>query len=358
MTKSKQEHEVFHEAARASLAHWAWPEDSELSLLKYRENAVFKAVTPDGRKAAIRVHRPNYHSACELTSELQWMHALHSSGIPVSQAVPTQTNELLISVTPAGSSELFWVDMLAWIDGAPIGSAESRDYADALSVEPVYREIGRLAALMHEQSSTWSTPANFFRPAWDTAGCVGISEQVVDNIGEPLWGDFKDLDVLSQEQRAVLSRAAEIASAAMNAFGTSSDRYGLVHADLVPDNLMETEAGLIVIDFDDCGYGWYLWDLVTAVFWHLGEQTYDDALRGYIDGYRSVRELPDSHLALIPSMLVLRALVYLGWMHSRRGTDTARELTAHVIATSEQLSRQLLDAADLSSSAASPSLTN
>ena len=285
------------------------------------------------------------------------MGALHSAEIPVSRAVPTVTGELLVSVTLAGSDEVFWVDALAWIEGTPVGSAESRDYANPAGVELVYQDLGKLAARIHEHSSTWNQPGGFWRPSWDIAGCIGIDglQAAKATVVSPLWGDYSALEDLSAEQRQLLRRAAKFATSAMLSFGSTRDRYGLVHADLVPDNLMETPSGLVVIDFDDCGYGWFLWDLVTAVFWHLGEPTYEAALRGYIEGYRSLRELPDSHLAMIPAMLLIRALVYLGWMHTRRGTDTARELTAHVIATGERLARQLLESDG--ESAAPPSVS-
>ncbi|HKR40432.1 MAG TPA: phosphotransferase [Paraburkholderia sp.] len=340
-TSTEQKH--LFDVARAALTHWGCSDQSELSLLKYRENAVFAVTSPDGSKAALRLHRPNYHSRRALISELQWMLALHTSGIPVTRAVPTSTGELLVSVDRTDDGEAFWVDMLEWIDGAPVGSAEARTYAGPESIERIYVQLGKLAAQIHLQSSSWTAPDDFWRPSWDIAGCIGEpdSRHGVD-INEPLWGRYDDLENLSATQRDLLVRASRVATDAMRVFGFARDRYGLVHADLVPDNLMETPSGLIVIDFDDCGYGWFLWDLVTAVFWHLGEPTYDSALRGYVAGYRSVGQLPDDHLSLIPSMLLLRALVYLGWMHTRKDTETARELTSHVIAISEQLARDVL----------------
>ncbi|HDR9504342.1 phosphotransferase enzyme family protein [Burkholderia pyrrocinia] len=343
MTPIGTEQKHLFDVARAALTHWGWPDRSELSLLKYRENAVFAVTSPNGNKAALRLHRPNYHSHRALISELQWTRALHTSGIPVTQAVPTKTGELLVSVTLADDSEVFWVDMLDWIDGAPIGSAEARAYAEPVSIERIYVQLGKLAAQIHQQSSSWTPPEDFWRPSWNIAGCIGESDSEHGvNINEPLWGSYGDLEDLSAAQRDLLVQAARAATEAMREFGFARDRYGLVHADLVPDNLMETPSGLIVIDFDDCGYGWFLWDLVTAVFWHLGEPTYDSALRGYVAGYRSVRPLHDEDLSLIPFMLLIRALVYLGWMHTRKSTETARELTTHVIAISEQLARNIL----------------
>ncbi len=67
--------------ASEALRHWAFPY-RELSLIKYRENAVFKVVTEDGEPFALRLHRPGYHDDAALRSELQWLEALAGVGVP------------------------------------------------------------------------------------------------------------------------------------------------------------------------------------------------------------------------------------------------------------------------------------
>lgn len=334
--------EIIHTARRA-LSSWGWPDDSELALLKHRENAVFAVLAPQGRRAVLRLHRPNYHSHAALVSELQWMAALHAGGVPTSVAIPTPDGRHIVSCR-AGRGEEYFVDMLDWIAGAPVGSAEKREYREAAGIEVLYRELGQLAGRMHSHSESWQAPDGFWRPSWDLAGCIGSAGTLAyQPQAKPLWGLFSDLGRLERQQRRLLEEAARRVVRELAAFGQSGDRYGLIHGDLVPDNLMETEQGLVAIDFDDCGFGWYLWEFATAVFWHIGEPTFESACRGYMDGYRKVRALPDSHLALMPAMLVMRALVYLGWMHTRRDTATARELTDHVIAVSMRLAAQLMD---------------
>ena len=337
------ENDRLFDVARSALRHWGWPGNSELKLLKFRENAVFSVSSPAGKRVALRLHRPAYHDQQALISELKWMDALHTEGIPVSKAVPTSVGELLVSVAAPNTEDAFWVDMLEWIDGAPVGSAEARDYAGTDDIERIYGELGKLAGRIHKHSANWTPEPEFWRPSWDLAGCIGTHSAGHTEMGkEPLWGRYTDLQQLSEEQRALLSEAADIATDSLAKFGVTRDRYGLVHSDLVPDNLMQTPNGLVVIDFDDCGYGWYLWELVTAVFWHLGEPTYEAALRGYITGYRSVRDLPDDHLSMIPAVLLIRALVYLGWMHTRRHTEPAVALTPHVVGISVRLAADLI----------------
>ena len=48
------------------------------------------------------------------------------------------------------------------------------------------------------------------------------------------------------------------------------DDRGLIHADLLGENILDDGAGLRLIDFDDCGWGFRFYDLGTAMLQSLG----------------------------------------------------------------------------------------
>ena len=50
-----------------------------------------------------------------------------------------------------------------------------------------------------------------------------------------------------------------------------------------------------------------------------------------LKGYRLHRELPEEHLAMLPTFLMLRGFAYLGWLQSRRDTVEAKELGPIVV---------------------------
>lgn len=52
---------------------------------------------------------------------------------------------------------------------------------------------------------------------------------------------------------------------ALTHYGKDSQRYGLIHADLRLTNLLLLNGETRVIDFDDCGFSWYLHDLAAAI---------------------------------------------------------------------------------------------
>ncbi len=319
--------------ARLALSRWGLAEGTRLDLIKQRENAVFGVSTADSRRFALRVHRADYHSDASIRSELQWMTALRKAGIGAPAVIPNPEGEMFVRVRVPELGREHQCDLLSWVNGTPLGSAEERSFSEEEAVSRTYLAAGRLAARIHNQATTWELPPGFERPSWDEAGCLGRTA---------LWGHWSDLACLTAEERRVLAEAARVAVEALDRFGKTPDRYGLVHSDLVPDNLLDDGVETTIIDFDDCGFGWHLWEMATGVYWHLGGDTYRYALDSFVEGYREHRALPAEHLALLPVFLLVRGLVYLGWIHTRRETETAGQIVDFVREQTMLLARQVL----------------
>jgi Ser/Thr protein kinase RdoA (MazF antagonist) len=293
-------------------------EVARLVPIKVRENAVFRIDLADGGRAVLRVHRGGYHSDAELHSEFVWMRALEAAGIPVPRVIRSRHGRDFEVITTAAISGARQIDVFEWIDGRQLGSVESGVSGEGAAIAAQYHMIGAIAARMHNQSAGWQCPTGFRRHAWDAAGLVGE---------QPFWGRCWELDALTPGQKSLLTRARAQIARELAAFGTKPDRYGLIHADLVPENLLVDGHRVQVIDFDDAGFGWHLFELATSLYFITGDSIYPIARDALIRGYRSERELPEQTLARLPLFLAARGTTYLGWVHTRRGSDTARELT-------------------------------
>ena len=99
--------------------------------------------------------------------------------------------------------------------------------------------------------------------------------------------------------------------------GKTSDNYGLIHGDFLPDNLIVNDGDLALIDFDDCGYGWHLYEMATGLFPQVKQPFFDDLVSAYLEGYRGVRALDDAEAELLPAFIMICGLNYLGWMQKR-----------------------------------------
>jgi Ser/Thr protein kinase RdoA (MazF antagonist) len=306
---------------RHALAAWGIEAES-LDLLKYRENAVFRVVAGDGRQFALRVHRAGYHTDAELRSELEWMRALSEDGFDVPVLVPARNGALFEVRSDDEVPEPRQVDLFEWIAGRQLGSVEAGTTGDTDVLVRTFHTIGELAARLHNHAARWQPPAGFTRHAWDTDGLVG---------DDPFWGRFWELAALTDAQRSLIVRARNTVRSGLAALERTARNYGLIHADFAPENLLVDGERVRLLDFDDAGFGWHLFEIATSLYFHIGQPYFDAIERATIDGYRSRRELPAEDVALLPLFYAARGFTYLGWVHTRQETETARELTPALV---------------------------
>jgi Ser/Thr protein kinase RdoA (MazF antagonist) len=300
-----------------------WPLDClRVDPIKVRENAVYAVYTGDGRRVALRVHRYGYHSNQSLESEFAWTRALGEHGLRVPVPILSRSGRRFEVVETPDFDEPRQVDVFEWIDGHTMGTGDPHRRFDGPWIERSYGALGELAAQIHNQSSAWQPPKDFERHRWDAAGLLGE---------QPLWGRFWELDRLTPQHRRFFMQMRKRAHEDLMAYGTTSDRYGMIHADLVPDNVLEDGNNLRVIDFDDSGFGWYAFELATSLYFLRHTTIFDRARDALIAGYRRVRPLDDKHVRLLPLFLAVRGTTYLAWLHTRRGEGAAQGRAAELI---------------------------
>ena len=306
-----------------TLVEARWPlQCASIQPIKVRENAVYAVHLRDGSKVVLRVHRCGYHSDEALQSERNWMQALEEHGVEVPRHVLSQGGRSFEKACIEGFEGERQVDVFHWIAGQQLGSVEQGVALEGRDVADTYRDVGRLAARLHNQSSAWTTPAGFRRHSWDADGLAGE---------RPFWGRFWDLAALTSSQRQLFVQLRHSLWRDLRAFGTSADRYGLIHADLVPENILVDGDALQVIDFDDAGYGWHLFEIATSLYFIRRDSIYLQARDAVVEGYRQNRNLSEEHLALLPMFLAARGSTYLGWIHTRAGEPVAAEMTPALI---------------------------
>ncbi|MEH6469854.1 MAG: phosphotransferase [Halopseudomonas sp.] len=307
--------------AAEALKHWDI-ECLSLELIKYRENAVYRLVTTEGEEFAVRINRPGYHSEPALRSELQWIDALDRHGFDVPQVIPTTEAELLVTVSVSDVPEPRQVGLFSWVEGQPLAAELECSPEDKGKIRSIYRTVGQSAAKLHNQATSWPLPEGFQRHAWDLEGLVGE---------QPFWGRFWELESLTSEQRQLLIAARDQVRRDLRKLGQEPGLYSLIHADFVPDNLLVDGGCVRLIDFDDAGFGWHLFEIATALYFIQDEPYFDTARDAMIAGYRDHRPLSDEALEQLPLFLVARGCTYLGWVQSRQETETAKEMTSELI---------------------------
>ena len=315
-------------AARAALARYALPGDAALEVLKHRENTVFAVRDASGRAlGALRVHVPGYQDRASIESELDWMQALATVGVHTPGVLHTRDGARVSVVSIPGTDDTRLVDVLEWIAGREPGGDE---------LVGCFRTLGELHARCHLHAAHWQPPAGFQRQRWDdTTLLAGVHPTVA-----PAWDNW----ALSAEQRALVLASREALRARLAGWGKGRERYGIIHSDLMPDNLILTADGVRIIDFDDAGFGWYLYDPASALLIYYGSDLYAPLRASWLAGYRGIRPLPDTELAELSTFLLLRCFYALGWLHLRRNSPWAEAFIEPVVAATTGLATELLAA--------------
>ena len=308
------------EMAREAAALWGLG-DVPIKLAARRENVVFRVEAPDGPRA-LRFHRKGYRSTKELQSELDWMAMLDSRDLPVPRPVRSVAGRFIEEM------EGQQVDLLTWERGAPLGKAgELNGIGDRAAF---CHFLGAQMAQLHDLSDAWEVPEGFTRPSWDRAGLLGDM---------PLWGRFWEHPDLTGSERTFLLKVRDAADAALGAREAEAD-YGLIHADLLSENMLWDGARLTFIDFDDGGFGFREFELATFLLRYRSVSDYDALRWALCEGYGARRDVDTQMLDL---MILLRALTYVGWIKDRLDEEGAGARSSRAIRTALEVARDWME---------------
>lgn len=316
-------------AARAALA-WGATRTPPVRV-QVRENAVYRLVRDDGAVLALRLHRPGYQSRAGIEAELAWTGALARDGLPVPEPAPARDGALTHEVEGQLASAV------GWLAGVPVGSSREPLAGSTGDRLALHDGIGRLAARLHAATDRLVTAA-LPRPRWDRDGLLGE---------RPLWGRFWENPALSADERRLMAEIRAAAGArldALDARGGGPGAFGLIHADLLRENLLRTAGGLALIDFDDSGYGWRGYDLGTALVQSLEEPDLPDLAEALRAGYAAASGGVAPTTGELVLFTLLRCLASTGWVAGRAAADDARQRL--YIARALRLGRAILQGND------------
>jgi Ser/Thr protein kinase RdoA (MazF antagonist) len=303
------------DALRSGLAamvpRWGLSEGAEVKFLSHSENTTFVASDPStGARLILRVHRIGYHTPEEIRSELDWIRALiEERVVDTPQPIPDRDGVFLRPMIIDGETRQ--VAAFAYMTG------REPDQTDPLPIW--FEKLGALSARLHRHSRRWTRPASFRRKTWDFDAMLG---------SRPLWGDWRQGIELRAVDRAFLQRVVDTLKDRLARYGETSDRFGLIHADLRLANLLVDGGRLGIIDFDDCGFSWFFYDFASAVSFFEHDPIVPELQHAWLAGYRTVAPVGAEDEAMMPVFLMLRRLLLTAWIASHNETTTAQALGA------------------------------
>ncbi|MHA6688526.1 phosphotransferase enzyme family protein [Mesorhizobium sp. A556] len=293
-----------------SLSRWDIPADTSARLINISENATYLVEAPDGFRSILRVHRENYHSRDAIASELAWSQALgHEGGVETPDYFLGRDGSAIQTATVDGLAAPRHMVMFAFVEGH-----EPDPDHDLVAA---FGQLGQIAARAHLHSSSWRRPAGFQRMTWDESTVFGSA---------PTWGNWRDGPNIDARISSQLERLEGLIVQRLARFGKGAERYGLIHADMRLANLLVHQDKPRLIDFDDCGFGWFLYDFATGVSFMEDHPQVPALKQSWVEGYRKVRDLSVADEAEIDTFVMLRRMALLAWIGSHREVEIAAEL--------------------------------
>ena len=277
-------------------------ECAQIDFISHGENATFRVEAADGQVYLLRVHHPassHFPAACRrreaIESELEWLSALnHDTNLVVPQPVQTQNGKWIACVSREDFPETLCCTLLRWIEG--------EHPAHPLSIEQA-RNIGAAVAHVHAHGAQWNKPIAFTRPRYD----MEWFHRCLDNLARGI-----DLGLIARPDFEILRQATECLAEEMKDLGEKEEVWGLIHGDVFDCNILVSDGKIGLIDFSSCGFGHFALDLASLVL-HFAWKNRECA-KAILDGYQSIRPLPqsiDSSLAVFPVARILDDLSYI-----------------------------------------------
>lgn len=299
----------------------------KLRLLKYSENLTYLLYDDTtGEKYVLRVFRPGYHEDWELEGELIWIHRITADTDVLTPCVyQDNENNFVSSVLIDGVS--LHCALFAYVDGESLNSlTEEQKYT-------YLEKMGEMMAKLHLQVMNWKESRNIKRFRWDLEELIGEHAR---------WGQYTLMKGLPEAYMDTYRAAADLIWRRLEKFGRANDRYGLIHDDISINNVLLSNGELYLLDFDDCGWGWYLYDLPTAVLEDFGESM-QKGLDAVLRGYERYRPLSAEEKQELMTFNVLKKIVRIGWIATRSDNDTVKKVKPDYFSQTAALAQQYIE---------------
>lgn len=287
-------------------------EEARLQLLRQAGNTLFRVQTPDlpdpdapeglfeAGQFLLRVHEPGYQEPEALDLELTWLAAMRREAqLPVPEPLATPDGRCwVLPITVPGVEGTRRCSLLRWIKGHSVKNRFGPAHL---------RAQGRLMARLHQFSRQWQPPAGSSKRRfdWDGLFCNDVGSGMAN---ADAWA------LLAPPHREAFSFVAERTREVMADWGQGADVFGLIHGDLGVDaNLLFWHGEPRAIDFDDSGFGYWIFDLAVALDACRDNPAYPRYREALLEGYAEVRALPEKHAGQIDLFLAALEVYWNLW---------------------------------------------
>lgn len=250
------------------------------------ENKMYGFDDPD-KRIVVRVTPPGHKTWAEVNAEMDWLAYLSEHDAPVIQVVRSR-NDSLVETVDTDEGGIFVV-CFEWAPGRIV---TKEDFSPEL-----FQTWGEAVGLMHRLTKDYR-PKSSHRIQW------------YDD-------EYLDRSLIPSGQEKVLERFDSLIEYFKNQ-QTNLNKFGLIHQDVHQDNLFLDGRKLTVLDFDDCVYGFFVFDIANALGFSIWEKPGSMTnrefanfyLKHFMEGYERKNQLEESWMEDLPRALKLFEFIH------------------------------------------------
>lgn len=301
--------------------------DAGLTVLRHEHNTTFRVDTAAGRYI-LRLNRMGVHDERTITSEMAWLAALAEDtdlGVPVP--VVARDGSLVISESAPGVPGPRLAVLLRWQEGR---------FVDRRLTPRHLASVGELIGQLQRHALRWTPPRGFARPRVDMLTAAARRTSIAGPVEEGTGGVHPTRDdaasalslverLLGADYRRVVADALRLARRSTAALAGTDNPTGLIHADLHYENFLFHDGAARAIDFDDCGWGAFLYDLAVPLSELEGRSNYEALRDALLDGYARQRPLPHGYDNHLRALAILRRAQLIVWILESREQAAFRD---------------------------------
>jgi Ser/Thr protein kinase RdoA (MazF antagonist) len=258
-----------------------------IQLLDGFESFIYEFSRPDG-DFILRIGHSLRRTPNHIHGEDDWINYLSDGGTTVARAILSRTGNLVEPIEDGHGGE-FLCTAFVKARGGIAGKEQINDR--------LFLNYGRLIGSMHTLAKTY-TPSNLAwkRYAWDAPENYTSDRQLPEAE-----------KTIREKNQAVFDHVRSLPR--------DTESYGMIHQDAHTGNLFVDENyTMTLFDFDDCVYGYFIYDIAMVLFYIAGWG--GDDIPGFtgrfmpvfFQGYREHNHLDPLWLKETPHFLKLREI--------------------------------------------------
>jgi Ser/Thr protein kinase RdoA (MazF antagonist) len=293
---------------------------AQLRLQRHEHNTTFRVDTSCGT-FLLRINRLGLHTPDVIASEMAWLGALRrDTDLGVPEPVAAEDGSFVVVASHPGVPEPHTCVLLRWLDGR---------FVDRRLAPVHLTRVGALAGQLQQHGARWMPPSGFLRPRVDALTSQGKAASLARSPAAAVSGDHptqEDADrslqlveeLVSVEDAALFVRALEVVWSTTRKLVEAQGAFGLIHGDLHYENVLYRGGEACAIDFDDCGWGFHLYDVAVTLSELEGRPRYDELHNALLEAYEQRCPLPEDHATHLRALFLLRRMQMLLWVLESR----------------------------------------